>query len=116
MVPTTPSSSPDSPFNIKYHCGLKGNGNIYHDEKEGEAVLCTECKHWLHIACQRNGQASELWVKGPFFCDPCQAWAPGMGKLEKCAAEQRCVFIISFLPFWLIYLVVWQRVRVVGKV
>jgi hypothetical protein len=97
MVPTTspsPDSPPDSPFNIKCRCGLEGNGNVYYDEKEGEAVMCNECAHWSHVACQRNGRASKLRVKEAFFCDLCRAWAPGMGKSEKDrVAERRCVFI-----------------------
>jgi hypothetical protein len=64
-------SPPDSPFNIKCCCGLEGNGNTYYDEKEGEAVLCTECEHWSHIACQQNWRASKLQAKEPFFCDWC---------------------------------------------
>jgi hypothetical protein len=86
--------SPDSPFNIKCRCGLKGDGNVFFDEKEGLAVLCTECEHWSHIACQRNGRASKLRPKEAFFCDICQGHAPGMGKSEKDrAAERKCVFI-----------------------
>ena len=106
--PAAPDSPPDSPFNINCRCGLKGDGNLYYDEKEGEAVLCTDCEHWSHIACQRNGQASKLRVKEVFFCDFCQVQVPGMGKSEKDhAAEQRCVFIlfaIQILPFWPIFL------------
>ena len=90
--PTAPDSPPDSPFNIKCRCGLKGDGNVYYDEMAGEAVLCTECEHWSHIACQRNGRASKLRAKEAFFCDICQVQAPGMGKSEKeRASERRCV-------------------------
>ena len=114
---TAPDSPPDSPFNIKCRCGLEGDGNVYYDEKEGEAVLCTECGHWSHIACQRNGRASKLRAKEAFFCDLCQGWAPGMGKSEKNhAAERRCVFTIILrfiLPFW--PHIVWQRLRVTDK-
>ena len=87
-------SPPDSPFNIKCRCGLIGNGNLYYDEKEGEAVMCSECGHWSHVACQRNGRASKLRAKEAFFCDICQVHAPGMGKSKKdCAVERRCVFM-----------------------
>lgn len=86
-------SPPDSPFNINCRCGLKGDGNVfYDDEKEGEAVLCNQCEHWSHIACQRNGRASKLRVKEAFYCDFCLVQVPGMGKSEKDrAAERRCV-------------------------
>jgi hypothetical protein len=86
-------SPPDSPFNINCRCGLKGDGNVYYDEKEGEAVQCAQCEHWSHIACQRNGHASKLPAKEAFFCNFCQVRVPGMGKSEKDrAAERRCVF------------------------
>ena len=89
---TALNSPPDSHFNIKCCCGLKGNGNVYFDEKEGEAMLCTECEYWSHIVCQRNGQASKLRAKEAFFCNFCQVRVPGICKLEKdCVAEQRCV-------------------------
>lgn len=89
-------SPPLSPFNIKCRCGLKGDGNVYYDEKEGEAVLCSECNHWSHIACQRNGRASKLRAKEAFLCDFCLVRPPGMGKSEKDhAAERRCVFQAS---------------------
>lgn len=93
--PTAPGSPPDSPFNIKCRCGLQGDGNVYYDKKEGEAVLCTECEHWSHIACQRNGRASKLRAKEAFFCDFCQVRVPGMGKSKKdLASERRCVFLL----------------------
>ena len=89
----SPKSPPDSPFNINCRCGLNGDGNIYYNEKEGEAVLCAECEHWSHIACQRNGRASKLRAKEAFFCDFCLVRAPGMGKSDKDhAAERRCAF------------------------
>ena len=81
--PTAPDSPPDSPFNIKCRCGLKGDGNVYYDEKAGEAVLCTECEHWSHIACQKNGRASKLSKKEAFYCDFCLIRVPGMGKSQK---------------------------------
>lgn len=87
--PSSLDSPPDSPFNINCRCGLKGNGNVYYDEKDGEAVLCTECEHWSHIACQRNGRASKLRAKESFFCDFCQVRVPGMGKSEKYRAAER---------------------------
>jgi hypothetical protein len=62
-------------------------------------VLCAECEHWSHIACQINGRASKLRAKEAFICDFCQVRAPGMGKSEKeRAAERRCVFSKSLFP------------------
>ena len=88
-------SPPDSPFNINCRCGLKGNGNVFYDEKEGEVVQCTECENWSHIACQRNGRASKLRAKEAFYCDFCQVRVPGMGKSEKDRfTERRCVDIL----------------------
>lgn len=87
--PSTPESLPDSVFEIKCRCGLEGNGNIYYDENEGEAVQCNECECWSHIACQTNGRASKLRVKDPFFCDFCQVRAPGIGHSEKDKAAER---------------------------
>ena len=108
IYPTAPDSPPDSPFNIKCRCGLKSDGNLYYDEKEGEAVRCTECEHWSHIACQRNGRASKLRMKEAFYCDICQVRAPGMGKSKKdYASERRCVlfiFLVQVLLFWPIFL------------
>jgi hypothetical protein len=92
---TEAESPPDSPFKIKCRCGLEGDGNVYYDENEGEAVLCTECECWSHIACQTNGRASKLRAKDAFFCDFCQVRVPGMGHLDKYrASERRCAIII----------------------
>jgi len=87
--PSTPDSPPDSPFNIKCCCGLEGDGNVYYDEKDGEAVQCTECECWSHIACQKNGWASKLRLKEAYFCDFCQVRVPGMAHLEKFRAADR---------------------------
>ena len=57
-------SPPDSPFKIKCRCGFEGDGNVCYDENEGEAVLCTECECWSHVACQKNGRASKLRGEG----------------------------------------------------
>ena len=102
--PTAPSSDspPDSPFKINCRCGLKGDGNVYYDKTEGEAVMCNECQDWSHIACQRNGRASNLRAKEAFYCDFCLVRVPGMGKSEKDrAAERRCVFSHCIVPFFL---------------
>ncbi|KAG1744438.1 hypothetical protein EDB19DRAFT_1961697, partial [Suillus lakei] len=32
---------------------------------------CDLCEHWLHIACQRGGRASNLHPKTAFYCDGC---------------------------------------------
>ena len=87
--PGAQESPPDSPFKIKCRCGFEGDGNMYYDENEGEAVLCTECECWSHVACQKNGRASKLRAKEPFFCDFCQVRAPGMAHLEKYHAAER---------------------------
>jgi hypothetical protein len=66
------SSLPDSLFAIDCRCGLSGDGNLlYRPEQFGEAIQCDKCKSWSHIACQRNGRASDLGEKDIFICDFC---------------------------------------------
>lgn len=55
------------PFNCR--CGVQGNGNII-DHRNGPAVMCATCEDWSHIACQREGRASNLGKK-QFVCDFC---------------------------------------------
>ncbi|TFK32445.1 hypothetical protein BDQ12DRAFT_773402 [Crucibulum laeve] len=72
-IPSTPSQSlPDSLFNLNCRCGTAGDGNMLYDPKvHGEAIQCDECKDWSHIACQREGRASNLGKKDSFICDHC---------------------------------------------
>ena len=66
------SSLPDSLFALDCRCGLSGDGNLlYRPEQFGEAIECDRCKSWSHIACQRNGRASDLGEKDIFICDFC---------------------------------------------
>ena len=80
---STPESLPDSLFDIKCCCGLEGDGNIFYNEEEGEAIQCNDCMQWSHIACQTNGWASKLWSKEHFFCDFCSISVAKAGYLDK---------------------------------
>ncbi|KAF8956267.1 hypothetical protein BDZ97DRAFT_1763938 [Flammula alnicola] len=66
------SSLPDSLFSLNCRCGTNGDGNLLYPEGEvGEAIQCDECKDWSHVACQREGRASNLGENEPFVCDCC---------------------------------------------
>jgi hypothetical protein len=60
-ISSSPSLSlPDSEFELNCRCGIIGDGNILYRREHGEAIQCNECREWSHIACQRNGRASNL--------------------------------------------------------
>ena len=71
----SPSSStnslPNSPFQLKCICGLEGDGYVLYDNEAGIAIQCNDCCNWSHVACQRDGRASDLSEKDPFICDFC---------------------------------------------
>ncbi|KIJ93842.1 hypothetical protein K443DRAFT_111442, partial [Laccaria amethystina LaAM-08-1] len=69
--PSSPVSLPNSPFNLKCLCGLKGDGNISYNQEAGVAIQCSDCGDWSHLACQRDGRASDLPEKELFICDFC---------------------------------------------
>ncbi|KAF9004257.1 hypothetical protein BDQ17DRAFT_1325652 [Cyathus striatus] len=41
------------------------------DEEGSVAVQCNFCRAWMHIACQRDGHASNLKANMDFKCDEC---------------------------------------------
>ncbi|KAG2336149.1 hypothetical protein BDR05DRAFT_1015949 [Suillus weaverae] len=70
-VPSTQQPLPPPPLTPEYEfycwCGSREHGDL---QKESEvAIQCDNCERWSHIACQRDGQASNLAKKEPFYCD-----------------------------------------------
>lgn len=59
-----------SDFPINCRCGFQGDGNSPDIEDEG-CIQCWTCKQWSHIACQYDGQASNLPPKARFTCHDC---------------------------------------------
>ena len=64
-------SLPDEEFELRCRCGLTGDGNILYQEEEGMAIQCSQCQYWSHVACQRNGCASNLSEDEDFTCGLC---------------------------------------------
>lgn len=55
-------------------CGLNGNPDLVHRaEFDGPTLRCDLCRNISHIACQRDGRASELRARDQFLCDHCSA-------------------------------------------
>jgi len=53
-------------------CGLNGNPDLVHRaEFDGPTLRCDLCRNISHIACQRDGRASELRARDQFLCDHC---------------------------------------------
>ncbi|KAG2140158.1 hypothetical protein DEU56DRAFT_735326 [Suillus clintonianus] len=48
-------------------CGSREHGDL---QQESEvAIQCDNCERWSHVACQRDGRASNLTKKQSFYCD-----------------------------------------------
>ncbi|KAG1853086.1 hypothetical protein F4604DRAFT_1660333 [Suillus subluteus] len=70
--PLLPPLTPEYEFYCR--CGSRQHGDL---QKESEmAIQCDNCERWSHIACQRDGQASTLAKKEPFYCDTADSVPP----------------------------------------
>ena len=55
-------------------CGLNGNPDLVHRaELDGPTLRCDLCRNISHIACQRDGRASDFQANEQFLCDHCNA-------------------------------------------
>jgi hypothetical protein len=65
-------SAPNSAFSVDCRCGQSYDGNLGYDKDNvGEPIQCDFCKDWSHIACQKDGRASNLGEEDIFLCDAC---------------------------------------------
>ncbi|KAG1811699.1 hypothetical protein EV424DRAFT_1515456 [Suillus variegatus] len=65
LPPQPPSLTPEYDFYCR--CGSREHGDL--QEESEVAIQCDNCERWSHVACQRDGRASNLAKKEPFYCD-----------------------------------------------
>jgi hypothetical protein len=69
LIHPTPTPSPSEDWVYDCRCGINGPGQSH--EVNEPLVFCESCDTWSHIACQRDGRASNMSGKTPFGCDNC---------------------------------------------